>query len=491
MSKIWHGYDVSLLPGFLRKIVSSTIAPLDLYVRTVGGSDSNSGLSTGFPLATLAAAVAKVPVHIALGGRVIIHLGDGTYPAPVWGTRILDDKLALIGDGAGVGDGFAELQGALFADGTSTASRLDKIGGSLTPNDPALRGRTIQLIAGTGSPQRKTIKNNTADGYIPARDFSPAPDGTTEYRILESAVELEYTGAILNHYEIAGAANTSPILVFGSGGAAVYSLNQLRLTTADGGDSPLPTYSNVGVVYYGIEIAGPGFGLELNFSHCSVYIGNDALGVFAAIPNALGFAASDTEWLGWGMSAVDKTTPGTFPNLNFDGPSTNFHMYLVVKGLLALGFTFSLYGGRLFGHGGVSADTLELTENSIGKVTGTFGSTSVVDIEAIGGNNAVEVHELANLRLNEVSLSAVSALMRIREGGQLRFGPTVTGASSGAQAVLVDSGEVYIDGVPALTGSPTGTAYDVGDGIAVPASFFTGLGDYLANPNGGVIRRIS
>lgn len=455
-----------------------TTQPATILVRTADGDDSNDGIIN--PLKTETEAVLRTPYRIE--HQWIVDLGNGTYPAFVWGPRVLGDQLAVIGGGGGIGDGLNELQASQTADAGTGAGVVNKIGGGLTPNDPLLRSRTIDLLTGPGSPQRKLIKSNTTVGYIPARDFSPAPDNTTTYRIVEAAVKLQYTGFLTSHFEIEGAAPPSPSLFFGSGNAPCYSLNQIKLTTDDAG--PIATFSNVGLALYGVETGGAG-NLELALNQCAGFFGTDANGVFAAIPRVLGFAAGDGEWLGYGLGEVDASS------LFITGFNSVMHMYLgAVKGLLAKNYVFTLYGGRLSGP--VSSDVLELTENAIGIVTGTFGSNSVVDIDALGGNDAVEVHDLANLLLLDSILSAVSGdLVHAREGGQVTIFSSATGASASGKAVLSDSGRVFLHGAPALTGSPTVSEYDVGGGSFGQAAFFATVGDYLANADGGVIKRSS
>lgn len=77
-----------------------TIAPLDLYVDSVGGSDENPGTQTA-PLKSLAAALAMVPpsqIH-----AVIIHLGGvgGTDPwtAPATAAAYIANRIDLNGEG--------------------------------------------------------------------------------------------------------------------------------------------------------------------------------------------------------------------------------------------------------------------------------------------------------------------------------------------------------------------------------------------------------
>ena len=478
-----HGnleFDFTALERAILRPIVETFTPLDLFVRTGVGSDTNGGLSSGDSLATLAEAIARVPKGIGAGASVIVHLGDGTYPAPVWGDRILGDKLVIIGDGAGVGDGFSRLPGyaspVTAASGTGAGVVVDPVGG-LTPD--AFRGKTIRLLSGPGSPQRKTIKRNTATDIIPARDFVPTPDNTTTYEIVESTVELAYSGAFTSTVELSG---DGPVQTqdASDGDVPAYCVCQVRLNATG---NPVPNISNATVCYYGIEISGSGT-LWPAWNNASVFIGTDSIiGQFAFVPETLGFAASNTEWAGWGIGQVGSNA------VQWSPADTTVKGYIVAARLQLLkNVLWFMYGGRLFGVAG--SDTLE----SNGATIIVEGSVSVpVEIESSGGGSAVEAGgQNSSIRLVNTQLVSAAALVSVKQGGLVNIFSSVTGTSSGAEAVDASlGGRVFLFGAPVLEGATPAVAYNPGGGAAGQISDFAAPGDFLSAADGSVIERVS
>lgn len=76
-------------------------------------------------------------------------------------------------------------QSLLTAD-SGTATTITKAGAGWTTNQ--FSGMQIDLVAGTGSGQRKTIVSNTATVITISGTFSPAPDGTTTFVVNDGGV---------------------------------------------------------------------------------------------------------------------------------------------------------------------------------------------------------------------------------------------------------------------------------------------------------------
>lgn len=72
-----------------------TTAPMDIYV-SADGSDSNPGTSSK-PVATLAAAMDRVPYRIE--HNVTIRVGPGNYKFPAFKSRVLDAPVNIVGEG--------------------------------------------------------------------------------------------------------------------------------------------------------------------------------------------------------------------------------------------------------------------------------------------------------------------------------------------------------------------------------------------------------
>lgn len=450
-----------------------TTQAVDLLVRTVGGDDTASGAS-GAPLKTLAEAVARIPFHIAKGHPVIIRLGDGAYPRPAWGTRILGDHLAVRGDGAGVGDGFNRLQTSETADTGTGAAVVKKIGGGLTPD--AFRGKTIRTLTGPGAGQRRTISSNSATDIIPAVIFIPAPDNTTTYEIVEDTVVWDYPAG--EYVELAGSGNSAPE-TSSDGKTPAYVVSQVRFDVAAGGASP--TIFGATLALYGIEVSGAGTFVP-HWQNLSLFCGFDNAFSLSEIPLDLGFATDSFQWGGWGMAQVGPVSPV----IRHAGLKA---MAVLVQGsLLAEGpdSTWHIHGGRLFGKSG--ADTLQASDGAVVRLIPTVP----IQIEATGADQAVEANENSSIFLVTASLSAAAALIRARRSGYLSVDSTVTGTSSAGLAIDATlGGIVHLHGAPAVDGAVPAAAFDPGGGGAVAKGFFTATGDYTANADGSVIERVS
>jgi hypothetical protein len=170
-------------------IVGQTTGDITYYVRTTG-SDSNDGLSTGTALATLVAALDKIPALIK--HKVLIDMGAGTFTgADITGFII--DQGQTLGGSINTPDASLIISGTLgqptlttgTATGTATSgttSQLVDTGQAWTTNE--LRGRLV-LVDGN----YRVVRDNTDDTIEFCAVYGASTSGKA-YEILEQKTIL-------------------------------------------------------------------------------------------------------------------------------------------------------------------------------------------------------------------------------------------------------------------------------------------------------------
>lgn len=142
-------------------IDSPTGTLLHVYVSQANGDDSNDGDTPEAPLATVQAYIDRF-VNPPKRGR-IFHLDSGSHAPwkmPVgWGWQ---EPLIFVGDGAGQpGDsGYTEVRAAEAAQAGTTTEVIVTTGGVT----PALRGKTLRELDGSGNPTGTQRLINHVDG---------------------------------------------------------------------------------------------------------------------------------------------------------------------------------------------------------------------------------------------------------------------------------------------------------------------------------------
>jgi hypothetical protein len=166
-----------------------------IYLSAANGNDVNTGVISASPVATTVRAFGLIPGVIS--GPVVIHVGDGSYdwsklPRPVQLNS--DARIWIIGDGAGVGDGFSVVATDTAGAGTSANQIVTT---ALSPLLNAYQSYTLEMTSGSANGYRRTITENTAGAssvLSPARQFeqqdgftlvNPAPGDT--FRIVRPA----------------------------------------------------------------------------------------------------------------------------------------------------------------------------------------------------------------------------------------------------------------------------------------------------------------
>ncbi len=458
--------------------LTKSASTLDLFVRDADGDDANDGLSTGAPLKTFAAAVAKLPN--AISENTIIHMGSGTYTAIELGQRILSAPFVIWGDGAGGGgdDGFTEVQASAAAAAGTTASQV--IDPSFPIADDVFLDFTIEMLTGLAAGQRRTIQEvvGTTGAIIPARAFDSAVTSGDTFRIIRPAVILEGDGA----FEFIAGLGPRDEASRGGNPDAPFILANVQMKAATGGVAAGGVFNflSVHLLLFGVEFFGSGAGGNslFYFSDCEVMSGlDDIFAGTAEIPAALGLTSAAADWAGWGL-----TIPVTLlanPHASFFGVGNSsmagyFNaVNFFTQALSRFGITYN--GGRL--RGGVS-----LSGGGLLSMTGGLADDTI-DVGTFGFQ--------AGFFMLAGELRSAGPLVDAVGHGRADIFSTASGTSTGDVAIRSRFGaRVTLFGAPALVGAVPAVAYEVDDG-ATGAGTFAAAGDGIVSAAGsGIVRRV-
>lgn len=458
-----------------------TTADFQMWVRDSDGDDADDGLTQATALKTLTALPGKIPHNVRHDVVVHtgVHLGSGYVP-PVMSHELTDGgRVAIVGDGAGTGDGHIELEASTAAAGTDLKGVVKTAGGLVVD---ANYGDTIIINPGP-SEQKRTIIENTATKWLVGRDFDPAPVETTPYRIVQNTVHIDCDAA-----DVHFAGNSSAVGFSGAiPGTAGYVLAQVRLKrTAGFGIGLRMNGSNV--FCYGVELDGGTGDIAPVVENGTWFFGYDSPSLHEAnIPLELGLVTGDNkQWAGWGMGQVGGGSFGAGAANSGTWAGIAALEYLSAS-LLGQG---TLLGGRLLNTGSANV----LVANNGGQLfIGGLNTTTI--LEAATGTPVQSKRANSLIQLAIAELRGSGDLVNANSGGHVNdFGVGfVTGTSTAGKAYQARRGGNvdFVFGAPALDGTPSSTAYSVGDAAVdnKPGSFFGAAGDFLAKGDGSEIRR--
>lgn len=281
-----------------------TTQELDIYVRAVDGDDSNPGTQAA-PLATIAKAIEMIPLIV--DHTIRIHIGNnsgGPYAFPIIWNRDLNKNVYLLGDGAGVGDGFNELL-------ASTAALAGSDGNVVKTSGLAVDvylGKTIEILTGAAAGDRRTIRNNTATDIIPCATFSSPVAPADTYRIVEPLISIDLLKGLSDWNKPAIVGCGAPFDVT-DGTKYTRDMKYLSFVNLKLDGSPYGDFNaqKSNILLLGCETSGGAFLILSDASVRAGYEGYDDLWQDAVItPIAdLGGIANTRSWQGWGLGNPD------------------------------------------------------------------------------------------------------------------------------------------------------------------------------------------
>lgn len=403
-------YDEASVSGSGGSIASPSVTTgaLEIWVRAVDGDDSNHGLDSDNPLATITAAAAKIPDFVK--HKVIIHVGAHTgngYLIPAFDQRVLNANIYVIGDGAGVGDGFNELKASTAAEAGS--SNLVVVASGMSVD--AYYGKTIEMLTGAAAGDRRTIRNNTTSQIYPIYAFSDSVSIGDTFRVIEPTIKMEeVSGYPTHHYKLLSAGNG--VVSTDPGGPSVSESFGLYFVNVIFHVNALKILSSE-IRFFGVELINNS---QVNLANSMILCGydhNEFNGVDAQAngPNTDLGAASITSWVGWGAN---------FSGLVFLGDRVSIITGMMVVDGYAVIYqaTFVMKRGRI--NGG-------LTVQDHGIATLVEYSEPLIHVE---GNPCVLVREQGYLSMGGVIMSGAGDGLYVRDDGRA-YVDTLTGPVDG------------------------------------------------------------
>ncbi len=458
-------------------LIIKSVAAANLFVRDADGDDLNDGLSTGAPLKTLAAALAKLPDF--LQNEHIIHLGDGVYPMPEQRQFLLSDRLYFYGDGAGTGDGWTELEASLASLAGSDVDIIVTAG--LTPNEH--RGKILEITSGAASGAKRMIRDHTATNIFPVRPIPGFNDPDT-YRIIEPAVSLradtsaggeaDYRAfqGVGGRYRFDDGSTKDPAIVFA----------QLKLTAQV---SRTVGFTDATYAFYAVEVDGTGVTFDLFWADADVWAGTDSLdGELANLATPL--AGAPLDWLGCGLSRVDDNSGSIFRMEN----SKMRGFFVTEKSLLDGEFgLLHMFGGNLFGAAG--AKSLDIRRHNYVILDGQDDNSDTLLIASTDGNaiiadNGAEIDVLA-ATVNSTTGTTIRVLHDARLTASGLFGESASGLSLDASL----GGKAFMKGGPNF-GRAAGLDYraEAAGVLDKNKSFFASVGDGIAGEGSVIVKTL-
>lgn len=277
-----------------------TTGELNIYVRT-DGDDGNPG-TLAAPFLTLGRAVQAIPYIVA--HPVIIHLGGhptgGWAKVPIEG-RLLRSSLIVVGDGAGVGDGFTELMNGVAEAGSS---QYQVSASGLTPN--AYLGKTVLITSGAAIGDRRHINyNDTGALYIDV-PFTAAVAAGDSFRVVEPAIDILLNDTFTEEKSplVSGCGQGDSLITASRNNYKVWFVNVRFQTTVM---SPI-TISRSSVAFFGVELVNSWANL-FYFKESNLLLGREAEVLTehaGGCPTAQALLGAPyyTSWNGWGLSCL-------------------------------------------------------------------------------------------------------------------------------------------------------------------------------------------
>jgi len=480
-----------------------TTGAIELWVRPVDGDDSNSGTSSSTPLATIQAAINKIPPIVL--HKVVIHVGMHTgsaHAAWLLGPRQLRANIWILFDGGGtVGDdGFTEL---LAAEQLSSVPTQGHVQFLQLNTIHEYRGKTLEIVDGSGAGDRRTIQDSEPSGGInqwlevyTCADLSSGVAPGDIARIVEPKAAM-YLPPALN-----GRANEYRAIVTGcgNGGSDYYSQDYSgKVFVVNAKIKPDPSLA-VGavacldstVVFLGCELDPLTLIATSNSSRMMYGIEDGAYDYWvpSAVDDGVG-AVQRSSWYGWGIYCPDGPAGYYFGG----APERGHHHHAGIIVASQANFYYSsveVFGGNFFGDAGESGGSVDvglsrvsLTSKGANKtlVYGPRADKSAIrcwlrgelfiqytKITGIGDGIVVEQESLCDgfysAAYTEIDVSGFG--IRMRKSGKLGVGVSGGGDAGAIVGAAGDismddgassfGGETVTSGTSKFEGDPHGTA---------------------------------
>lgn len=460
--------------------IASQTEATHIYLSDANGDDNNDGLTAETAVATFARAYSLVPY--ALSAPCVVHVGSGTYAGASLTNRLLatpNSHLWVYGDGAGQpgDDGFTVLKATEAAVSGGTTTLVTS--GGMTPDEYA--GKTLEIVSGSGEGIRMTIGTNTATDIVPLHKFDTIPDGTTQYRVVESAVLID-----TDNFGPDGGDHGTWFSRIGNVSDRFTDGPWLGVVNIRFTGNSFSSIDRCGLVLQGCQIDS---GIDLQITQTNIICGNtNAMrGGNGGVSNfweALGFSETRAKfWDGWGIT-LPSASFGSFRAINsqIDG---NFYA-----------------DGDLYIQDGTNADLrssylqrLIVNSQAYVRLNGTDGPGVVVNSSNATGTVVVETGAiLESSGLGHVfNNSGAGPCLHVRNGGVfVAEAAAPTGSNSGSGPGVLASGGQYFHNrpdTPLITGSNAGVNdLELDNGTQAANSSLSAAGTGISNL-GSIIQR--
>jgi len=448
-------------------IVTQTTEDVTYYVR-IGGDDSNDGLTVGNALATIQAAVTKVPVFIS--HAVIIDVGAGSFAgADISGFTVRNQGTFLLSGNLDTPTISGATSGT--ADSGSTTQLIDAVGG-WTVNE--LIGMLV-LING----EYRVVRDNTATVINFIGPYSGAI-GTQAYSIVEQKTIINSDGPFGYPLSVRNC-NASPYVYYTS----IFGIEDLKMTGNAVANFLLQNSSGItisrlhsyGAAQVGCYVrSGSALNGFDNFATDATYAGfyfQGAAGIYRlyrtfGYDNAgRGFNFAYTTVMGaiYFMYADDNTDNGI--------ESWGSPLWTDIGSVQARNNGKSGLHLKLCRGGTVDIDTGAVFEDNgrYGIEAGEWGYSNGVVGASIGARGAITIQ---NNTLGGIHISRLSNITLT----------AATGAGNGGYGLVLEDGSTaIITGATAVTGA--GGDARIGTSVLVWATDFASDGDIANNITNG------
>lgn len=451
----------------------------DFYVRTPanGGDDTNEGTAAA-PFATLQRALEEVE---RTQGGAVIHVGSGTYQAPIF--RNLYGPVVLFGDGGGDGadDGLTELQGSTAAGAGTGAALIDGAFGA-----GAFDGKCVEMLDGAAAGYRRTITQTLVGGLVPLKEYVDAvPAPGDNFRVVEPAVIIDGLNLGVPLIQKCGAVDAqvldgiNPISAVGAVNQVAEGVYFCNIMVDGGVGAGQVTVVDSQLHLYGVE----GFdSFTLSCNNSMLCVGSDDTANAHANNLATLLGIGRDQFAGYG-AFLDSPPNG----LAYRMARSTFVGFIQQPEQLYLGLGGSLatiMGGRV----------RQVLGQDTAHIFVTLNDAPIMNIGE--GGTPLGVHAVAgaqiDLQNDGIVIDATTDGIRVQQGGIVwsNGGLSATGTTNAANAS--QGGTLYLRGDPA-TGTWAGAAaFRVSATETAVVAAFAALDGTLAAAvlNGSVVTRV-
>lgn len=193
-----------------RRVPMQTVAPLDLWVDPVSGSDTNTGLTQSDPLLTLEKMESLIPLWCL--HQVTVHLKAENYALPTRGyflrSRVTVLPIRIFADEDWDSDVYTQIATGVADAGTGQLV-VTVVGGGLAVD--VWRNEVIEFTDGAAAGWRQDVRDNTADSVVPSAGWDmgksvAVPADGDSFRIFTAdgcTLEAPAGGVAAGVYELA------------------------------------------------------------------------------------------------------------------------------------------------------------------------------------------------------------------------------------------------------------------------------------------------